>query len=115
MRPATLRSSSGTAAHLLRLFGATLAAMIVALALVLAALRVAAGYADSPSEVAKLALATALEQRAPMLIPGLVGLATIIASGILLFLAALGTATALTRWRGRAAHTNGPTGGREER
>ena len=111
MRPATLRSSSGTAAHLLRLFGATLAAMIVALALVLAALRVAAGYADSPSEVAKLALATALEQRAPMLIPGLVGLATIIASGILLFLAALGTATALTRWRGRAAHTSAPTGG----
>ena len=115
MRPATLRSSSGTAAHLLRLFGATLAAMTVALALVIAALRVAAIGADSPAEAANLALATTLEERAPLLVSALAGLATIIATGILLFLAALGTATALTRWRGRAAHTNGPTGGREER
>ena len=117
MRPATLRSSSGTAAHLGRLFVATLAAMTVALALVIAALRVAALAvgAEDPAEVANLALATTLDQRAPLLAVGLVGLATIIASGILLFLAALAAATALVRWRGRAAHTDVPTEGGEER
>ncbi len=79
MRPATPRSSFTAAAHLGRLFCATLAALTVALALVIAALRVTAVAvgADDPAEVANLALATTLEQRAPLLAGGLVGLATI--------------------------------------
>ena len=89
------------AAHLLRVFAATLAAMILTLLAIFAALMAAAADAASPTQVANLALAEAFVDRAPLLIPAFVGLGGMLAIISLLFLLGLVTAAALAHWRGR--------------
>lgn len=96
------------AAYLLRLSAVTLASMVLSLLLTLAALRAAAAGAASPEQVASLALAQAFADRAPLLIPGLVGVGGILAGAGLLFLGAVCTAAVWTRWRSRPPRP-GPT------
>ena len=89
------------AAYLLRLFGATLASMVFALLLTLAALRATAPGGGEAEQVASLALAQAFAERVPLLIQALVGVAGILAGGGLLFLGAVCTAAIRTRRRAR--------------
>lgn len=93
------------AAYLLRLFGATLAAMVLALLLTLAALRAAAPGGPEAAPDASLALAQAIAEHIPLLIQALAGVAYILAGGGLLFLGAVCTAAIRTRRRSRIAST----------
>lgn len=109
------------AAHLLRLFGATVAASILALLGLLAALRAASPAAGNPTEFATLALATGVAEQAHLVIPAIASLGAILAGGAVLFLAAVGVAAARSRWLKRTVqpdptlHPAMSTEGRERR
>ena len=99
------------AVYLLRLFGATLAAMTMALLTTYAILWATAPPTISPTHAANRALAQAFADEAPMLISGLAQV-----FGIFVFLGLFAgvvicTSAAVSRWRRRKPTT--PTGGGE--
>lgn len=93
------------AAHLLRVFVATIAAMALALVLTLAGLTAALASRgiDSPSQAAQIGLAQAFADKAPELAPAILSVGAIVAALSFLFLAGLGVAALWARSRARTA------------
>ncbi len=100
------------AVYLLRLFGATLAAMTTALLITYTILWATAPRTISPTHAANIALAQAFADEAPMLIPVLAQLLGLFVFLGLLAGVAICTSAAVSRWQQRKPMT--PTGGEEK-
>lgn len=91
------------AAHLLRVFAATIAAMALALVLIIVGLSAVAPDGADPLEASQIALAQAFADTAPDIVPTILSMGAVVAGLSLLFPLGLGAAAIWTRWRARTA------------
>lgn len=102
------------AAHLLRVFVATIASMALAIILTLGVLSTVAPPGADPLEASQIALAQAFADTAPDIVPTILSMGAVVAALSLLFPLGLGAAAIWARCRARGASPRA-TEGRERK